>query len=278
MAERKLPKIGDRIPIGKIHISETNMRHGQPFPQDPEDETLLANVRARMRRKEKETITELISLRPEGDGYGVYKGGRRFQAMKLAGANELVVGEDSIVRDVSDEEAADASWIENLEFLRKGVDPITRAEKLAERQAFSGLTLRQLATRDGVGVSTYSEWLTMERLSPKMKEVVRNRQILYTDGLELAKMELGTELQDKLAEVAAKEGREAFKEEVAKLPTARRKRGIPPGIYEITRITWDTRHKPDMELYEKLTKLAEAKEMKVDEYSKWILKEHVKAA
>jgi len=45
----------------------------------------------------------------------------------------------------------------------------------------------------------------------------------------------------------------------------------------VLRTTFDKRYKPDVELYEKLNELAEAKNMKLDEYCKWILTEHVKS-
>lgn len=278
MSEKELPKPGDKIPIEKCHVSKLNMRYGQPFPADEEDEMLIANIAGRVRRDVKERVTELISFRPEGDGYGAYKGGRRLQAMKVADVKELIVGKDCLVRDVTDEEAADASWTENLEFLRKQVDPITRAEKLRDRLAFTGLSLRELARRDGVGVGTYSEWSALLKLTPKMKEVVSGGKILYTDAREVARLDLGEELQDKLAAVAQEQGMEAFKEELAKVPTGKRRRGAPPGIYEFIKVSWDTRYKPDMEDLKKLQEQAKAAEKELPEYVKEVLRERARSA
>ena len=277
MAKKPLPKTGDKIPVDNFHVSETNMRYGEPFGEDEEDQTLIANFRGR-RGKERERVAEPFTARPEGNDYGVYKGSRRFQAMKAVGIKEFVVGEDCIIHDVTDEEARDASWTENLEFLRKKVDPITRAQKLSERLAFSTLTLRRLAARDGVRHSTYSEWLKVLELSPKMQKVLADERIFFTDGLYLARMKLGTELQDKLAEVAETDGMEAFKKELVKVAGPGRRRGLPPGVYTILRITLDKRYKPDVELDEKLTELAKIKGMEKEKYCIEVLREHVKAA
>jgi hypothetical protein len=55
------------------------------------------------------------------------------------------------------------------------------------------------------------------------------------------------------------------------------KRGAPRGVYIVLRTTFDKRYKPDVELYKKLNELAITKNMKIDEYCKWILREHVKS-
>ena len=278
MSEKELPKPGDKIPIEKCDVSKLNMRYGQPFPADEDDEMLIANIAGRVRRDVKERVTELISFRPEGDGYGAYKGGRRLQAVKIAGVKELVVGKDCVVRDVTDQEAADASWTENLPFLRKQVDPITRAEKLRDRLADSGLSLRELAKRDGIAVSTYSEWESLLKLTPKMRDAVREGNILYSDAREVTRLEPGKELQDKLATVAQEQGMEAFKEELAKVPTGKSRRGAPPGIYDFIKVSWDTRYKPDMEDLEKLSKQAKAAEKELPEYAKEVLRERARSA
>ena len=90
-------------------------------------------------------------------------------------------------------------------------------------------------------------------------------------------MELGTDLQDELAEVVETEGPDALKRELMRVSKGKIKRGVPKGVYIVLRTTFDKKYKPDVELYEKLAELAEAKNMKLDEYCKWVLTEHVKS-
>ena len=101
--------------------------------------------------------------------------------------------------------------------------------------------------------------------------------LFYSDALMIAGMKLGTDLQDKLAEVLETEGPDASKKGLIRISKGKMKRGVPKGVYIVLRTTFDKRYKPDVELYERLTELVKAKNMKLDEYYKWILTEHAKS-
>jgi len=261
--------MGDRIPVEKFHVSELNIRAGHPFGEAEEDQLLIENLR-------RGRIIGPFKARPEGDSYGVYVGRRRFLAKKTVGVKHFVVGKDCLIEDVDEEEARVASLTENLRVLQKDLDPVTKAKKLNEIISFSAGGLRATARQLGLKPSTLSEWLKPLELSPKMQEVTAKGTVFFTDALQVAKMNLGTEKQDKLAEIAETEGLDAFKAEVERLQVGIGKRGIPKGKYSFIKITIDTRYKPDLELDEKLTKLAEAKGMEKDNYCKWALSEYVK--
>lgn len=269
MAE-KMPKMGERIPVEKFHISKMNVRYGEPFGESEKDKRLMANLR-------KGKIVQAFKTRPEGDGYGVVVGRRRFLAEKEVGVKHFVVGVDCLIENMSDEEAREASLTENLEILREELDPVVRARQLSEHISSSPTGLRGVARRMGIPASTLSEWLKVLELSEKMQESLSKGQILFTDGLQVARMKLGAELQDDLAELAETEGHEAFKRELVRVASGKMKRGIPKGMYIILRTTFDKRNKRDMELYEKLLGLAKRNDMKIDEYYKWALTEHIKS-
>lgn len=264
------PKIGERISVNKFHVSKMNVRAEEPFGESEEDKSLITNLR-------QGRIIGPFKARPEGKGYGVFVGRRRFLAKKRT-TKHFVIGTDCIIETISDEDAREFSLIENLEVLRKDMNPVTRAEQLNQIIFTTGVGVRGTAARLGISPSTLSEWLKILELTPKMRKTLKEGLILYTDALKLVRMELGTDLQDKLAEVLETEGIDAFNLEVAKIPTDKIKRGIPKGVYVILRTTFDKRYKPDVEAYDKLTKLAEAKKMKIDEYCKWVLTEHAKSS
>jgi len=280
-----LPKVGDRVPLEKFHVSKMNMRWQEPFGESEEDKLLIANLRGGK-------IIGPFKARPEDKnghwkpgmdldsavGYGVPVGRRRFLGKKATGAKHFVVGTDCIIEEMTDEEAREASLIENLDILQKDVDPIARAKTLSEAIAFSPTGLRGAARRWGIPASTLSEWLQVLELSPKMQEAVSKGSLPYSDARRVARMKLGEELQGELVTVAESEGLEAFKEELTRIEAGKEKRGIPKGVYDIIRITWDKRYKPDIETLEKLDHLAETKKMKRDECAKWIIEEHVKSA
>jgi len=110
-----------------------------------------------------------------------------------------------------------------------------------------------------------------------MQETLEEGLLFYTDALMIARMKLGTDLQDKLAQVLEKEGPDALQKELTRLSKGKMKRGVPKGVYVVLRTTFDKRYKPDVELYEKLSELAETKNMKLDEYCKWVLTEHAQS-
>ena len=271
LSEKKLPKAGDKISVEKFHVSKMNVRADEPFGNAEQDRLLIAQLR-------RGRIIGPFKARPEGNGYGVVVGRRRFLGKREAGAEELVVGADCIIEDMSDEEARESSLIENLSVLRKEMDPVTRAKRLNEIITYSPVGLRGVARRLGIPATTLSEWLKPLQLTPKMQKALTEDHIFFTDAVQLARLKLGKEKQNELAELAEKEGQKVFKSELTKISGKGLRRGIPPGKYIILRTTFDKRYKPDLELYENLTKLAEAKHQKIDEYAKWVLQEHVKTA
>ena len=271
MAKKELPKMGTKITTDRFHISKMNVRWERPFGKSEEDQQLIANLR-------RGRVVQPFKCRPEGKGYGVVVGRRRFLAKKEVGAKHFVVGVDCLIEDMRNEEAREASLIENLEILRQVMDPVVRAKRLNEIISLSSGGLRATARRLGIKASTLSEWLKPLELSPKMQEALSKEHIFFTDALHVARMELGKELQDKLAEVAETEGLEAFKKELVRVSVPGRGRGQPRGVYIFLKPSFDKRYKPDMDIIGKLDKLADGKNMKRDEYAKWVIVEHVKSA
>jgi ParB/RepB/Spo0J family partition protein len=265
---KELPRVGDRIPVERFHISEMNVRAGELFGDAEEDQQLIANLR-------RGKVVQPFKARPEGDGYGVIVGRRRFLAKKMVGTRSFVVSVDCLIEEMSDEEAREASLIENLEIFRKTMNPIARANQLGDIIAFSPSGLRGTARRLGIPASTLSEWLKVLELSPKMREAVAKGLLCYTDALMIARMKLGEVLQDELAEVLETKGLEAFRKELMDVTAGKMKRGIPKDVYKIDRIIWDKRNRTEMGYYETLMRAAEKKGMKVSEYIKDFMTKHI---
>lgn len=270
MSKRALPKTGDLIPVEQLHVSKANVRADLPFGDSEEDKILIHQLSLGKK------IVGPFKARPEGKSYGVFVGRRRFLAKKALGVTEFRVGDDVIVEDIEEEEARRQSLIENLDILRKEMDPMTRAHELAKLVDADPVGLRATAGKLGIPPTTLSEWLKVLDLAPKMQQVVSKGLLKFSDGVRVARMELGEETQEELATTLETEGKEAFEKEIERRSEHRLKRGLPKGKYEILRITFDRVYQPDLILYEKLEKLAEAKHQKVDEYAKTILEEHVK--
>lgn len=266
----ELPKTGQRIPANKFFVSKMNVRVDEAFGNAEEDKALTQHLTWR-------NIVQPFIARPEGDGYGVVIGRRRFLAKMESKAKEFEVGKDCYIREMSDEEALDASLRENLALFRRGLNPIARAKAASKIINMKVSSLRSLARLWRIPASTLSDWLRVLELSEKMQKATAKGLVSYTDALNIARLELGVERQDELANLVENEGYDAFKSELNRLRGGKGKRGIPLGKYSIIRLTWDKRYPPDMEDLEKLEKLAKKAGKDVDEYSKDVLRQHAKS-
>lgn len=269
MSEKKLPKMGDVIPIDKFQVSKSNVRAKEPFGNSEKDRQLIANLKAGK-------IVGPFKARPEGNKYGVYVGRRRFLAKKEGGATSFIVGADCLIEEASDGEARQASLVENLDVLREDMDPVLRAKQL--RELIKTSSLRDLAKSLGMSPSTLSEWLKPLDLSPKMQDAISERKILYSDALDVSRLNIPIETQDNLATVLEEQGVDAFKAELERVSEGKLKRGIPKGKYIVLRTTFDKGYDADLKLYNELEKRAGAKHQEIDDYCKWVLAEHIKTS
>ena len=260
------PMKGELVPVEKFQVSRSNVRVGEPFGDSEEDHLLIANLR-------QGNIIGPFKVRPENGGYGVVIGRRRFLAKKVVGAKHLVAGVDFVVEAMDDEEALEASLVENLDALRKTMNPIIRANALNKIVSHS-VGLRDTSRRLGIPASTLSEWLKVLELSPKLQEAMAKGLLPFKDGIKVARLNLGEVRQDSLAEILTTVGLDAFRKEVARFTKGKGKRGIPKGVYEITRVSWDTRNRSEMTAYETLTRAAKKKKIALPEYLKNVLISH----
>ena len=262
---KQLPKNGEKIPANKFHISKTNVRYDEPFGDSEEDKLLIHQISLGKK------IVEPFKARPEGEGYGIYMGRRRFLASKTAGTKQFTAGEDVVFEDIDEEEARRQSLIENVDFLRKHLDPVKRAENLAKQIDSSPGGLRATAGKLGISPSTLSEWLKILELAPKMQEQVSRGHIAFSEALHLAKQDFGEERQIELAETLETEGAEAFKDKLEAYGDKGLKRGIPKGKYIIYRTTFDRAYPPDMKANEYYEERAKKEHTTVDVVCKNVL-------
>lgn len=274
-----LPKAGTRIPTEKFHVSKCNVRYGVPFGLTEKDRQLEENLKFNK-------IKIPIHARPEEKGFGVYIGKGRLQARSKY-TTHFTVGEEVLIFDISEEDARIASFIENNEFLKKSMDPITYAEQLNMIASRLGAGVRGTAKKLGITPSGLSEYLTMlEGLpSKKMREAIKSFHVPFKgksssdphSALGIAKMKLPKDKLDELAEVLNTKGVQELWQQIDQLTTGKQKRGLPKDTYAIIRNTFDKRNKFDLQYYEGLEQLAKENNMKIDEYTKQVLVDHIKA-
>lgn len=264
----ELPRDGEVVPAEKFVISPLNIRYDVNFGDNYEDKLFLEHFTRRLGQK----LVSPFVVRAVADRFEVLVGRRRFLAKKAVGTKNFVKGVDFVIHKfANDQEAMEASLIENLTLFRKSMNPMIRATGLNTIIAHSPGGLRATARRLGIPRSTLSEWLQVLKLSPKLQDALRKNLLTFQTALKVVKLRLGAALQDELADILETDGLDAFQKEVARLQKGTGKRGIPKGVYEIARVTWDTRSKTDIRFYETLSHTAERQGLTVPEYIKAFL-------
>jgi len=263
----ELPKIGDAIPVEKLFVSKMNARFEDSFGKTMEDTVLTEHLG-------KQGIVQPFIVRPEGKGFGVVIGRRRFLAKKKSGAKKFIVGTDCLVKEMSDEEALDASMQENLDIFRQELNPLARAKMLKKIVETKDASMRELARLWRVPISNLSEWMKPLELSQPMQALIEKGELAYTDALKLARLNLNAEEQSKLATTFKKEGSDAFQSELERIQQKQEKRGAPKGKYVVFRLTFNSTVPEETEAQRRLEVLANSAHKPFDEYCKMILIEH----
>ena len=117
-------------------------------------------------------LLEPIVVRANGGGrYQVIAGERRVKACYLAGVYKI----PAVVRQVTDEQAAEMTVIENL--LREDVNPMDQAEAFHRLVEEFGLSPDQIADRTGKSRSSVSNFLRLLQLPPQVQKMVRSGKL-----------------------------------------------------------------------------------------------------
>ncbi|MCW4015540.1 MAG: hypothetical protein NWF06_04150 [Candidatus Bathyarchaeota archaeon] len=271
-----LPKLGDKLPVDKIHVSPCNVRYGEPRGDSEEDKILEESLKHNR-------IRNPVQARPEGDGYGVYVGAGRL-ILRSKYTKHLIVGEEIVIKDVTEEEARLASFTENNPYLKRTMHPITYAEQLNKLVAPMRGTIRIKAERIGLSPATLSQYMTiLEGLtSQQLRTALKKHDIPYKGKshndphsiLGLAKLKLTKDKQEELAQTLTTEGTETFWTQIDTLSTGKQKRGLQKGTFDVDRITWNKRNEFDAKRSSTIDQAAKNKGMTRAEYTKQKLLDH----
>ena len=154
------------IPIGKLSISKLNMRAKD---KNPDISDILPSIRDN-------GVQQSLLVRPEGDGYGVVAGRRRYYALlkvaeetgrKLKAPCGILTSEDDAV-------AIEASLIENLARL-----PATELEQFAafKKLKITGRSVAEIAHHFGVTELKVKRILALANLKPAILKMYEAGEI-----------------------------------------------------------------------------------------------------
>ena len=149
------------IPLNKL----------RPSPHQPRtrfDDQAIETLAASLKQQ---GAIQPILVRRVGEQYELVAGERRLRAARAAGLKSL----PAMVRDLSDDEAATVTLIENIQ--REDLNPIDEAQALRGLADRLHQTHEQVAERVGRGRATVTNLIRLLDLCPEVKQLVRDGKI-----------------------------------------------------------------------------------------------------
>ncbi|MFG0258951.1 MAG: ParB/RepB/Spo0J family partition protein [Phycisphaerales bacterium JB041] len=135
-----------------------------PFqPRRHFDDAALEQLAASIRRS---GLMQPIIVRPVAAGFELVAGERRWRAAAAAGLEKV----PAVVRELSDEEAAEWALVENLQ--REELNPIERAHGLKSLADRFGVSHAELGERLGLDRSTVANLIRLTDLEPEIQDEV----------------------------------------------------------------------------------------------------------
>lgn len=116
-------------------------------------------------------VLEPVIVRPQGAGYELVVGERRWRAAQLAGLASV----PALVRELDDREAVELALVENLQ--REDLNPIEEAEAFVRLAEEFGLTQEQIAARVGKQRSTVANRMRLLELEEGLQDEVRSGRL-----------------------------------------------------------------------------------------------------
>ena len=193
MSARPQPAAG----LGDLGLQDIPLAKLRPSPHQPRTrfddqaiETLAASLKA-------QGAIQPILVRRIGGQYELVAGERRLRAAYAAGLESL----PAVVRDLSDDEAATITLIENIQ--REDLNPIDEAQALRGLVDRLGQTHEQVAERVGRARATVTNLIRLLELCPEVQQLVRDGKISMGHARVL--VPLPADRQKKLAQAVQDE-------------------------------------------------------------------------
>lgn len=142
-------------------------------------------------------ILQPILVRPNGSGYQIVAGERRWRAARMLGLDEVPV----IIKELSDLETMQIALIENLQ--RENLNPIEEAEGYKELMEKYGMTQESVSKTVGRPRSSVANALRILQLDEEIQSYIENGDL--TSGHAKALLSISNEeLRKKTAAKAAR--------------------------------------------------------------------------
>jgi ParB family transcriptional regulator, chromosome partitioning protein len=128
-------------------------------------------------------IVQPIVVRPSSHGrYTLILGERRCRAAKLAGETAIA----AIVRQVSNEQAAEMTIVENLQ--RQDLNCLEQAQAFARLSREFGLTQEQIGQKTGCSRESVSNYMRLLKLPPEVQEFLAAGKLGFSEARVLLQL------------------------------------------------------------------------------------------
>ncbi len=191
------PRENDHVaPLGLTDLAIEQVHPNRYQPRDHFDESSLDALAASVKEL---GVLQPILVRPDGDGFELIAGERRWRAARRVGLRTI----PAIVRTIDDQSSLEHAVVENLH--REDLNPLEEAAAYQQLMQEFGLSQPEVATRVGKSRSAVANTLRLFQLSPAVQRYVLDQQITAGHARALLSLDEDGE-RLKLAERVIEEG------------------------------------------------------------------------
>jgi ParB family transcriptional regulator, chromosome partitioning protein len=154
------------VPFSKLKRDPSNVRKTDVEPS----KQFVASVR-------EEGILEPLTVRPNGDGYFVFGGGKRLAALGILAKEKLITPDHPvpcIIREIDEQEARNIGLAINL--MRDDMHPVDEYEAFADFVK-DGMTPDQIGKKYGMTIREVGRVLALGSLAPEVRALWREDKI-----------------------------------------------------------------------------------------------------
>jgi ParB family chromosome partitioning protein len=170
------PQSGDSVfPVALDQIDENPYQTRRSFDQRALEE-LAESIRAN-------GIVQPVVVRPSSNGrYTLILGERRCRAAKLAGETTI----PAIMRQVSNEQAAEMTIVENLQ--RQDLNCLEQAHAFARLSREFGLTQEQIGQKTGCSRESVSNYMRLLKLPEEVQQLLVEGKLGFSEARVLLQL------------------------------------------------------------------------------------------
>lgn len=139
-------------------------------------------------------LLQPLVLSPEGEGYIIIAGERRFRAAKLAGLTEV----SALVRSSEELERIEIGLVENVQ--REDLSPLEQAISIVRLHEQFNIEYKDIAARLGKAYSTITNIIRLLQLPEKARKALETKQISEGHARTILSLKDSPKLQDELLE------------------------------------------------------------------------------